>query len=188
MLLRSTLLLATLLGTAHAEAPGRVLSLQYTAGVASFIGDLRGPDPLFVNDVQIKVLHMSALEDRLRFHMAIDVLFMGARAEGGAFAGYDDGAELRVLSFLFIPSVCGVPVPSIQVCAGIGQGTVNVNAEGDRRDWGTWNYQLQVDYAPLPWLQLIALGKYVGAVEQEVRGVDSQFSFVTATGGVGVVF
>ena len=166
----------------------RHFGVQYSAGIASFIGDLRGPEPVFVQDIQAKVLHVSTLEDHLRYYLAIDVLITGAQAEGGAFLGYPDGAELDVLSFLFIPMVCGAPNAALQVCGGIGQGTVNVNAENDRRDWGTWNYQAQIDVSPWPWLQLFALGKFVGAVEQQVDGVDSEFSFFTVTGGAGLTF
>ena len=166
----------------------RHFGVQYSAGIASFIGDLRGPDVVFVQDIQAKVLHVSTLEDHLRYYLAIDVLITGAQAEGGAFLGYPDGAELEVLSFLFIPMVCGAPNAALQVCGGLGQGTVNVNAERDRRDWGTWNYQAQIDVSPWPWLQLFALGKYVGAIEQQVDGVDSSFSFFTLTGGAGLTF
>jgi hypothetical protein len=166
----------------------RHFGVQYSAGIASFIGDLRGPDVVFVQDIQAKVLHVSTLEDHLRYYLAIDVLITGAQAEGGAFLGYPDGAELEVLSFLFIPMVCGAPNAVLQVCGGIGQGTVNVNAERDRRDWGTWNYQAQIDVSPWPWLQFFALGKYVGAIEQQVDGVDSSFSFFTLTGGAGLTF
>lgn len=166
----------------------RHFGVQYSAGSASFIGDLRGPDVVFVQDIQAKVLHVSTLEDHLRYYLAIDVLITGAEAEGGAFLGYPDGAELKVLSFLFIPMVCGAPNAALQVCCGIGQGTVNVNAARDRRDWGTWNYQAQLDVSPRPWLQFFALGKFVGAIEQQVDGVDSEFSFYTLTGGAGLTF
>jgi hypothetical protein len=62
---------------------------------------------------------------------------------------------------------------------------VNVNGGEDRRDWGTWNYQVQVDVELTPWLSVMALGKLVGRVEQRVAGQDAAFSFWVASAGLG---
>jgi hypothetical protein len=73
----------------------------------------------------------------------------------------------------------------VLLCGGIGQGTVNVNGDDNRRDYGTWNYQTSLRFFPYKGLSVGLLGKYVGRVEQQVNGRDSQFTFMSLAGSVG---
>lgn len=160
-----------------------VVGVQYTPLAARFVGDLTDQTTL-AHSVQIKTLYLDAETLPLRAYLAIDTLWTTAEHRGETFP-YPAGAELDVLGFLFIAHLCWRPALPLRVCGGLGQGTVNVNAARDARDWGTWNYQLQLDYDLSPHLSLIALGKAVGRVEQQVDGRDASFTLLMAGGGIG---
>lgn len=89
-----------------------------------------------------------------------------------------------MLSFLFVANLCWRALPALEGCLGLGEGTVNINAPGNRRDYGTWNYAAEIDWNPLSRLWVVARGRFIGRVEQQVEGVDSEFSMYTATGGL----
>jgi hypothetical protein len=67
----------------------------------------------------------------------------------------------------------------------LGQGTFNVNADRDRRDFGTWNYQFLAELPIAGRWSAQFIGKYIGQVEQTVDGVYSKFGLSTATLGLG---
>lgn len=160
------------------------VGVQYAALAARFVGDLGVDEPTLAHSVQIEALFVDADDWPLRGYLAIDVFWTGATHRGDVFP-YPAGAELDVLGFLFIPHLCWRPAWPVAACGGIGQGTVNVNAPRDRRDWGTWNYQLRVEAEPVEHLSVFALGKYVGQVEQQVAGRDGAFALLMLGGGLG---
>jgi len=171
----SILLAATLLATP-------AVGVQYGPMVARFIGDLSDETTLG-HSVQIKTLYIDAETLPIRAYFAFDIMWTATEHRGDRFL-YPAGAELDVLGFLWRPNLCWHPDLPIEICGGIGQGTVNVNAEKDRRDWGTWNYQLQLDVALADHITVFAQGKYVGEVEQEIDGVPAAFTVLMAGGGV----
>lgn len=180
-----TALLPALLASGPAS-PTPYVGVQYAALGARFVGDLTQRTEL-AHSVQIKTLFIDGDDWPLRAYLAIDTVWTSTRHDGTRFP-YPAGAELSVLGFLFIPHLCWRPSAPVQVCGGLGQGTVNVNAEGHRRDWGTWNYQLQVDVPLGQYASVFALGKSVGEVEQEVDGAPAAFTVLMLGGGVGGQF
>ena len=122
----------------------------------------------------------------LKAGLSLDVLSIKTRHDGNVFP-YRQDEEIRILAFLFLPTVClHSNNLDMQVCGAIGQGTVNVNTDDNRQDYGTWNYQ-----ADLKWGQEIMIGlmtKFVGKVEQRVEGRDSEFSFASLGVSLGKTF
>ncbi len=175
-----------------AQSPATVdpppgVALRYNAGVAGFLGDLSDDRGRLVNEVEVDTLFVQRDDGRLRGYLGISTLWTAAAHDGSAFP-FDQGAELRVLSFLFVAHLCARPDAPVSLCLGLGEGTVNVNEPGDRRDFGTWNYLARLDVEPWRGLVLSGQGRFIGRVEQQVAGVDSQFSFWTAQLGAGWQF
>lgn len=163
---------------------GAVFGILLSAGSAAFIGDLSDDKGTAVVDLQLELLFVRSPRLPLSGFLAIDALFTSTSHTGADFP-YAAGADLTIRGFLFIPHLCGHLGPVVDVCGGIGQGTVNVNSTGQRRDWGTWNYQLMARFHLWKGLSAALIAKYVGKVEQEVNGVGSDFSFFTGQAGVG---
>ena len=155
-----------------------------SAGSGAFIGDLSNEKGTTVVDLQLELLFVRANTLPLSGFLTINALFTSTHHTGSQFP-YDDNAELTIRSFLFIPHLCGHLGDAVEFCGGIGQGTVNVNSEGQRRDWGTWNYQLMARFHLWKGVSAALIAKYVGKVEQEVDGVGSDFSFLTGQAGLG---
>jgi hypothetical protein len=116
--------------------------------------------------------------------LAINVIVLKTTHSGVDFP-FPAGAKLNILAFLFVPTLCYLPTDAFDVCAGIGQGTVNVNSGDNRRDYGTWNYQAIARYYVAPQAYVQLLGKYVGRVEQRESGKNSYFSFAGLGIGTG---
>lgn len=149
-----------------------------------FVGDLSDESLHSAVDVQLEFMFVRAKTLPIRGFVAVEAMFTGATHTQQAFP-FAPGEDLAVRAFLFIPQGCWQPTGSLLWCAGIGQGTVNVNGEQERRDYGTWNYQSSLRFFPRDGLSVGVMGKYVGQVEQQVRGEDSAFSFVTLGADVG---
>lgn len=162
------------------------IGVQYAPLIARFTGDLSA-ETTFAQSVQIKTLYVDAATLPLRGYFSIDVMWTGTRHTGTRFA-YPANSDLDVLGFMFRGNLCWTPDGPLDVCLGLGNGTVNVNAAKDRRDWGTWNYQLQVDYALGDTLGVFALGQYIGEAEQEIDGVAASFTMLTAGGGLSATW
>jgi hypothetical protein len=174
---------------AQASAADHVpaVALRYHVGVAGFLGDLSGDQGRLVNEAEVDTLFVQRPEGHLRGYLGITTLWTRADHDGSAFP-FDGGAELNVLGFLFMANLCGRPDVPVSGCLGLGNGTVNVNEPGDRRDYGTWNYLARVDVEPWRGLVLTAQGRYIGRVEQQVAGVNSAFALWTAQAGAGWQF
>lgn len=172
---------------AKAQIPEKpTVGLQFGGAAAVFLGDLNQRTELPVLDFQIKTLFYK--NGAFMSYLAIDVLTLSTINQSERFLFASD-ANLRVLAFLFIPHVCYLAASQhVSICGGIGQGTVNVNSDSNRRDYGTWNYQVQVDYYVADGWSVGLQAKYVGRVEQEIDGVDSFFTFVTAGLSVGWMY
>lgn len=159
------------------------VGVQYAALATRFVGALSDETTL-AHSVQIKALYLDGAEWPLRAYLAIDTFWTATRHAGDRFP-YPADAELDVLGFLFIPHLCWRPELPLTACLGLGQGTVNINAARDRRDWGTWNYQLQIDVALGDHATAFALGKAAGRIEQAVDGEPAQATLLMLGGGVG---
>lgn len=163
-----------------------VFGVQYAPMAARFVGDLSDETTL-AHGVQLKTFYLDAERWPIRSYVAIDVMWTATTHTGSHFR-YPAGADLRVLAFLFRLNTCWMPTERFDVCLGLGQGTVNVNAPKDRRDWGTWNYQVQTDYALTDSISVFLLGQSIGEVEQEIAGVPAAFTILTAGGGIGAAW
>lgn len=170
--------------TAAAADHPPAVALRYHVGVAGFLGDLSDDRGGIVNEAEVDTLFVQRPDGHLRGYLGITALWTHAAHDGTAFP-FDTDADLRILGFLFVANLCARPDAPLAVCLGLGEGTVNVNEPGDRRDYGTWNYLARLDVEPWKGLVLTAQGRFIGQVEQQVAGVDSQFSFWTAQAGVG---
>jgi hypothetical protein len=186
------LALVVSLHLAHAEEPAApvrrdAVSLGYSAGVVGFLGDLSNDRARVLQEVQVETLFLRNASGRLGGHLAIAALWGDMHHDGDAFP-FPEDADLKLLSFLFVANLCWRPVPSLEGCLGLGEGTVNINTPGHRRDYGTWNYAAEIDWNPIARLSVVARGRFIGAVEQQVEGVDADFSLYTATAGVAWTF
>jgi hypothetical protein len=168
--------------TALLMAASPSVGVQYTPLYTRFVGDLSDSAGLG-HGFQIQTLFVDAPQAPIRAYLSIDVAWTSATHTGDRFA-YPAGADLQMLSFLFRGNLCWLASDALSACLGLGQGTVNINAERDRRDWGTWTYQASVDYALSPHWGVVALGQYIGEVEQEIDGIAASFTVLTAGGGV----
>ena len=175
------LLLSCLL-SASAATPR--VGVQYSAGVSGFTGDLSDDFGALTQEVHIKTLYVDGRAERLRGYLSMGMLTTQATHDGSDFA-FPEGASLRVLSFLFVAHLCWRPTERLQGCLGLGEGTVNINAPRDRRDFGTWNYAAQLDLELTERLALVTTGRFIGSVEQQIAGRDAAFSLYTATAGLG---
>ena len=132
-------------------------------------------------------LYVRSRSGRLSGHLSIDTLWTHTQHDGEQFP-FPADAQLKVLSFLFVANLCWQPVQALSGCLGLGEGTVNVNAPQHRRDYGTWNYAAELDWRLASGLSLVARGRFIGRVEQQVDGVNAAFSLYTATGGLSWTF
>lgn len=170
------------LGDTPPERASRV-GVQASAGVAGLVGDLGVQTGHLVWDVEISTLYMNGRGGRLGGYLGIDALTFTAQQEQTEGFYFQEG-PIRILSFLFIANLCTIGHERAQVCLGLGEGTVNTNGSGYRADFGTWNYHLRFAWNLLPRMSVVATGRFVGRVEQQVAGVDSSFSYWTSQLGL----
>ena len=182
------LLIVLWLGDASRSANAEdSVSVQTSAGATRFFGDLAGSDVGFGLDVQVKTLFVRIGDSRFSAHLGFDLLLAWTDHVGTQFP-FALNADLALRGFLFLPNLCWDASTSTRICGAIGQGTVNVNADGDRRDYGSWNYELSARVKIHKGLFANVSAKYVGQVEQQVGGVDSSFAVGLVAAGVGWVW
>jgi hypothetical protein len=182
------LLVTILLGRSGPAVADDDVSIEATMAATRFVGDLGDAEVGLGVDVQLKTLFVPIGRSRFSAHLAFDLFLAWTEHAGDQFP-YQPGADLTIRGFLFLPNLCwDARATSTRLCGAIGQGTVNVNADGDRRDYGTWNYELSARQPIARGLFATVAAKYVGRVEQQVRGVDSYFSIVALRIGAGWVW
>lgn len=181
------LLLAHALAHAEDPAPPDAPRLGYSAGVMGFVGDLSEDPARWVQEAQVETLFVRNASGRLGGHLAIAALWGETHHDGVAFP-FPEGADLKVLSFVFVANLCWRSLPALEGCLGLGEGTVNINAPGNRRDFGTWNYAAELAWSPVPRLSVVGRGRFIGSVEQQVDGEDAAFSLYTGTAGLRWAF
>ena len=161
--------------------------LQYSYGKANFAGDL-SKDESNLHNFQILTLFGHANKWPLKYYLSIDSISTKVTHVGQKFP-FPEKATLKILAFLFVANLCHDKEQlKWQFCAGLGQGTVNVNADHVRSDYGSWNYQLQLNYLYRPDFYFFTQTKYIGKVEIENNGVNGAFGFYTYTLGLGYLF
>jgi hypothetical protein len=160
---------------------------QYSYGNADFAGQL-SKNIAPVSNFEILTLFGHAKEYSLKYYLSINAISTKVTHQGNVFP-YPENSSLKVLAFLFVANLCHDPeLIKWQVCGGIGQGTVNVNEANFRNDYGTWNYQLQLNYHYHHKIYFFTQIKYIGKVEIQTNGNDVQFGFYTYTLGLGYRF
>ena len=164
-----------------------VFGVQVSSGAAVFLGSLAEGEVSPFLDLQIEALFLRADTLPLLGYVAFEGLWMQTTQRGTAWP-FGQGEEVSVLAFLFIPTLCAQAGGHVLFCGGIGQGTVNVNGEGEERDYGTWNYQASVKVFPTEQVSLSLVGKYVGRVEQRMASQYRYFTFLSAGLGAGWVW
>jgi hypothetical protein len=161
--------------------------VQYSYGRADFSGQLsKNVSPVW--NFEIQTLFGHAKEYPLKYYLSINVVSTKVSHQGNIFP-YPENSSLKLLAFLFVANLCHDPeLTKWQICGGIGQGTVNVNSTNFRNDYGTWNYQLQLNYLYHHKIYFFTQTKYVGKVEIQTNGNDAAFGFYTYTLGLGYRF
>ncbi len=182
------LVIATLLGLGGPARADDDVSIEASLATTRFVGDLGDAEVGLGIDVQVKTLFVPIGRSRFSAHLAFD-LFLAWTEHAGAQFPFPAGADLSIRGFLFLPNLCwDARATSTRLCGAIGQGTVNVNTDGHRRDYGSWNYEVSARQPITRGLFATIAAKYVGQVEQQVAGVDSAFSIVALRLGAGWVW
>lgn len=146
------------------------------AGSAAYHGDLSSDSvaPAYLLSYRIKDEDTAPAGSRTAaWYTGFEIFRSEATHDGRRFP-YADQATLSLLGFFFTPGICqGFEV--IEICASIGIGTLNVNSQGNRQDYGTWNYQVESKYriGELFFAQIDA--KKIGDIEQTVEGRAAHF-------------
>jgi hypothetical protein len=148
---------------------------MYSTGNAEFHGAIQAKESAVFHDLQWGTLKNSIFNDTSTVELMIDVFWLNFDFENNAF-GFSQNDSARILSFLFIPTFCYMGWGKMSACAGVGQGTVNLNSSDEQRDYGTWNYQLLIQSHLTEKWTAHFLYKYVGNVEQTVANHYSHFS------------
>lgn len=118
-------------------------------------------------------------------YFGFEILQSEAAAKSTPFP-FEAGSSLKFLGFFMTPGFCirsGLP---FEMCAGIGIGTLNVNARDNRQDYGTWNYETAVRYPFGDGFFVRVAGKKVGDVEQTSRGRSAHFWMTSWLLAIGV--
>lgn len=160
------------------------ISFSYGIGGSKFHGDL-SRDSFRPTHLLSVGWPFYQFENKSYYAYLQTELGMTNTAHDGLDFPYGPKASLRILHFLFIPTICKVWTRT-HLCGGIGQGTVNVNSHGNRRDYGTWNYVAALKYQIHKDLYALLSTKYVGKVEQQVAGKDTFFSYSTYLLGIEI--
>ena len=120
----------------------------------------------------VPILRFSALKGRL--------------THGADKFPFPQKESLGTVIFLLDVGACYFQPMTVRYCAHIGQGTVNINHNDSRRDYGTWTYALMAEQNIGPDWSLQFFLRYIGRVEQRLSSVDSEFSM--GTYGVAMSF
>ena len=141
------------------------------AGSASYHGELKSEGRPFVGFHTL----VTSSQPGLHFAFLLDVAKQSSRVTGKRFA-LEDGEEADVLNFFMVGAGCYRRL-NWQNCAGIGQGTVNVNTPNERRDFGTWNYHWLTYYGFADRMKAFLHGRYAGQVEIKSKGREADIGF-----------
>ena len=169
-----------------AQAAGFETSLSY--GVAAFHGDLTKDQSAPVKTAQIRAYAGPAglmLGFPLEPFLGFEVLQVSTKAKTTRFP-YISGSNLNPLGFFMTPGYCARLQESLALCASVGIGTLNVNSESNRQDYGTWNYEIATQYllGERGFVKVVA--KKVGDVEQTVGEQRSHFWLTSVALACGV--
>jgi hypothetical protein len=104
-------------------------------------------------------------------------------SNNGAGFTLESEKDLDVSTISFIPSLCHL-ASKMQLCGGIGQGTVNVNGTEERRDFGSWTYTAAAKFF---WDQysFMTMARYVGQIEETTAEGDREMGFKSLGIGIG---
>jgi hypothetical protein len=149
------------------------LGLSFSVGQTSFQGDLSDENSAASYDFQIQTMFQRFKSTEI--YLAIETMFLKASVKSSDFP-YDPNEQAKINTFLFAPTICNLG--AFQYCIGLGQGTVNVNQNRSRRDFGTWNYRLLLKYKFMKNWKAFFQIKYVGKVEIEVDDRPSEFTLI----------
>jgi hypothetical protein len=177
------LLVLTLLFPLPVLAASRA-GFGFSQGIANFNGDLGYAGKSTVSLLQLH--YLSGIEADSVLSQALYGIDLGISFEvlsssavhNGVFP-FGSGEHLRLLGFLLMPTICALTSAPVQICASLGLGTVNMNGAQNRQDYGSWNYQLAINYGFYKGLALRGAVKYVGQVEQTAAGNPSEFGFTS---------
>jgi hypothetical protein len=180
------LLTFLLLSTSAIAQQSWTWGLGQSIGISQYRGDLGRQDSELTYIFQIIAPKFYVPDSPWGFHLSIDTVITQTENKKSDFP-FRENTDVNILGFLFIPNVCRQLYSVWETCFGLGQGTVNVNQSGNRRDYGTWNYQFLAQYQlkKSHW-RVQFMSKYIGRIEQQVNEVDTQFSFFTL--GLGGVY
>ncbi len=169
-----------------AQAAGIETSLSY--GAAAFHGDLTSDQSAPVKTAQIRAFDEPAgsmFGFTLEPFLGFEVLHVRTTATATRFP-YLNGTKLNLLGFFMTPGYCARLQDSLALCAAVGIGTLNVNSQTDRQDYGTWNYELATQYLLGERGFVKVVGKKVGDVEQMVGEQSAHFWLTSVALAFGI--
>lgn len=125
---------------------------------------------------------LAAVTETAGVGFQIDYSKTSLNNKGSGFA-LESEEDLSVSTIAFIPSFCHLAT-KVQLCGGIGQGTVNVNGSEERRDFGSWTYTAAAKFF---WDQysIMTMARYVGQIEEESDGLEREMGFKSVAVGIG---
>lgn len=164
------------MGLAHGQ-PNHSVTVLY--GQATVFGDINPDRP---RAAVWLTRYLVQTDEPQSWGLGIHV-FSSAVDAGASDFPYTANEQVKFLGFLFVPTYCWHNAGS--VCLGIGQGTVNANANSARRDYGTWNYHAHGGFPLNHRFRLEGQVSFVGKVEMEQAARASEFSLTLGLVGIG---
>ena len=184
MRIKARLLFLIFLSHFNAVADSQ-FGVAVSVGQSPFLGDLSG-ETSFSYEVQIHTLFYESTSLPLEGFVAFEAMFVEASLSSESVFPFSTSEKLRINTFLIAPTVCNVGV--FQFCLGLGQGTVNINQNLVKRDYGTWNYRGLLRYQVFEKFKLFAQVKYIGKVEIQSGTTRGHFTLLPITGGLAYRF
>lgn len=128
--------------------------------------------------------HTTTDSDFLQIGMLIDITSFNSFFKNSNFE-FSVKEPVSILSFSFAGTGCH-PTDKVDLCLGLGQGTVNVNSQKRRRDFGSWNYHFFSFFHINDYASAFLHTRYVGQVEIEDNGKKAEFGYKTV--GLGISY
>ena len=177
--------LLIILTSIHANSSSQ-LAIAASIGTSSFSGDLSNENSATNYEIQFHTLFLKSKRLPIEAYLSIEAMFMRAELKSINGFPFNTTETAKINTFLFAPTVCNTG--TLQICFGLGQGTVNVNQEKTQRDYGTWNYRLLLKYALNKKIKAFSQIKYIGKVEVVNGSTEGHFSIFPISAGLSYKF
>jgi len=158
-------------------------------GRAAFYGDLstQKSTPAWLVQSRLQMPTLVSKDSWMTWFFGLEMFQTKTIHEHSRFP-FPAKSDLHFVGFFFSTGTCMRGTEYLAACASIGQGTLNTNADDNRQDYGTWNYQLDLKYEVTPVISVAYLVKKIGDIEQTTTGRASHFWLVVQLMGVSYSF